>query len=155
MLHEQGHEQGRSHYRISRQTMADDTGQGQSQIMGFTKSVRGIRTGCTGARRQVVSPPESRRGTGAVGSWDCCAGESKQASSVAVSRGQAGCTGGGEPGREGCQQASVRTRRISGDSKLGLPILSLDLWGPSISRPVPTAPNHYLVPHILTVLSQL
>lgn len=77
-----------------------------------------------------------------MGSWQSCAGQSKEASSVlTMRRGEAGCTGGGDPSREGCPEASVWTRR-SWDSKLSLPT-RLDVGYTHISRPVPTAANHY------------
>ena len=78
-----------------------------------------------------------------MGGGESCAGQSKEASWVlTMSRGEAGCTGGGDPCREGCPQASVWTRRRSWDSKLSLPT-RLDVGYTHISRPVPTAANHY------------
>lgn len=121
-------------------------GEGQSQVMGFTEW-----TGDTDRRHQGQKaghvPTSQQEGTRAVGSWERRAGERKQASSVAVSRGEAGYTGAGEPGREGCPQASVWTRRISWHSKLSLSTLSLDLrcLCGAHSQPVPSAPNHYPV----------
>ena len=55
-------EQGTNHYCISRQRAAGDMGEGHSQGMGLKNSVWEMRTGCTRAKRQVVSPTACRRG---------------------------------------------------------------------------------------------
>lgn len=47
------HEEGTSHDRISRQTVAGDMGQGQSQVTGFTKSVQGIGQATPGPKGRL------------------------------------------------------------------------------------------------------